>query len=153
MNVFRGDGLNQIASVLGESPAKAQAALGAALPALVGGLADHASTSDGANQLLDVIRRNNFESSQYADVAKTVASPDAIMKLTNVGRPLLDSIFGGRSSSVAEWVSSFAGVNRSSATSLLSIVLPMVLGFISRRVSAAGGGASSLMELLAGQRA
>ena len=76
----------------------------------------------------------------------------AITSLMNVGRPLLDSVFGGRTNSVTEWISSFAGISRSSGSSLLSLALPMVLGLISRKVSAAGGSASSLMELLAGQR-
>ena len=152
MNSFRGDDLNKIASALGESPAKMQTALGGVLPALIGGLSTQASTSDGANHLLDLIRRNNFDTNQFTDVSRAVASPDGITNLMNIGRPLLDSVFGGRTNSVAQWVSSLAGVSRSSGSSLLSMVLPMVLGFISRKVTAAGGTVSALTDLLSSQK-
>jgi outer membrane protein OmpA-like peptidoglycan-associated protein len=151
-NDLRGDALNKVASALGETPAKIQTALTGVLPALFAGLANKASTSEGANQLLDLIQRNKFQAGQFSDVSKMVSSPDAITNLMNVGRPLLDSVFGGRANSVMEWVSSFAGVSRSSASSLLSLGLPMVLGLISRRSGPSGASAPSLMELSSSQR-
>jgi outer membrane protein OmpA-like peptidoglycan-associated protein len=152
LNDLRGDALNKVASALGETPAKTQTALTGVLPALFAGLADKASTSDGAHQVLDLIRRNNFHEGQYSDVSKMVSSPDAIANVMNVGRPLLDSVFGGRANSVTDWISSLGGVSRSSASSLLSLGLPMVLGVIGRGSGSSGSTASSLMELLSSQR-
>jgi outer membrane protein OmpA-like peptidoglycan-associated protein len=152
MNSFRGDALSKVASAIGESPGKAEAALGGVLPSLLGGLANKASSPEGAGQLLDVIERNNFDGAQYSEVSQAVSSANGITNIMNVGRPLLDSVFGGRTNSVTDWISSLGGVSRSSASSLLSFALPMVLGLIGRKVSAAGGGVSSLMDLLKGER-
>ncbi len=40
MNDFRGDSLSSIASAVGQNPATTQSAIAAALPALLGGLAN-----------------------------------------------------------------------------------------------------------------
>src|SRR5262245_49636328 len=149
---FRGDTLNSVSSALGESPAKTQTALGAAVPALVGGLANRATNAGDANALLDLIRGQHFDSGQYADAATAVKGPTGPTRLIDTGRPLLDSIFGNRTGSVAEWVSSLGGISRSSASSLLGLALPLVLGQVGRQVKSAGWNSANLMSLLAGQR-
>jgi outer membrane protein OmpA-like peptidoglycan-associated protein len=154
MNEFGGETLNRAASALGETPARTESALGAAVPALLGALAGKASTGAGASDLVDLIRQNKFDSRQYGEAASALAAPSGISSLMNVGRPLLDSIFGGRTNSIADWIASSAGINRSSSTSLLAMALPLVLGQITRFGSGGGGGltASSVQNLLADQR-
>ncbi len=152
MGDFRGETLSRVASGLGETTAKTEIALSSALPALLGGLAHKISTSEEANSLLAVIRRNELDSGQYANAASAMTTPDGVTNLMKVGRPLLDSVFGGRTDSMTDWLSSFAGINRSASSSLLSLALPVVLGLIARRVSSEGWSASSLMNVLAGQR-
>jgi outer membrane protein OmpA-like peptidoglycan-associated protein len=151
-STIRGDTLNRIASALGESPAKTETALGAVLPALMGGLASKASTPAGADDLLDQIRLNQLDSPQYSDVTAAVKAPAGMMGLVNAGRPMLDTVLGGRTSSVAEWISSVAGVNRSSSTSLLTMALPLLVGQMARLVGGSGLKASSLQGLLSEQR-
>ena len=152
MNEFRGDTLSQVASSLGENTTKMQTALGGVLPAVVAGLADKASTTEGASGLLDLIRRNKLDAGQYSDVASALKGPDGITNLINIGRPLMNSVLGGRTSSVTDWVSSLAGINKTASSSLMSLVLPIVLSFIGRRVASSGGSASSLSSLLASQK-
>jgi OmpA-OmpF porin, OOP family len=149
---FRGDTLNRVASAIGESATKTERALTSVLPALIGGLAHKISTPEEASNLLDVMRRNKLDSSQYASVASAITAPDGIKSLMNVGRTLLDSLFGGRAASLTDWLSSYAGLNRSASSSLLSLAVPLVLGQFARRVSADGWTPSSLLNLLAGQR-
>src|SRR5262245_4324749 len=149
---FRGDTLNSVSSALGESPAKTQTALGAAVPALVGGLANRATNTGDANAMLDLIRGQHFDSGQYADAASAVKGPSGLTRLIDTGRPLLDSVFGNRTGSVADWVSSLGGVSKSSASSLLGLALPVVLGQVGRQVKSAGWTSANLMSLLAGQR-
>jgi OmpA-OmpF porin, OOP family len=153
MNDFRGDSLSSIASAVGQNPATTQSAIAAALPALIGGLAYKASTTDQASNLLDVITRNKLDSDTFASPSSAVRAPGGINSLMNVGRPLLDSIFGNRSGTITDWVASRSGVSRSSSSSLLSIALPIVLGLIARRLRSTGWGASNLMKLMADQRA
>ena len=150
MNDFRGDTVDGIASGLGESPARTQSALGFVLPALLGGLAMKASTSDEASSLLDLIKTNRLDT--VADASSALKGPGAFTTFLNMGRPLMNSIFGGRSTGLSDWAASHSGVSRSSASSLFSLALPIVLGLIARRVSTAGWSASNLMSLLDGQR-
>jgi OmpA-OmpF porin, OOP family len=152
MNEFRGDTLNSVASAMGETPDKTQTALSAVIPALVGGLASSSSTIDQANSLLSVIKGNRLDTGLSADIASAVRTPGGIDSLMSMGAPLLESLFGGRVGGITEWVSSLAGIRRSSAASLLGLALPLVLGQIGKRVLNSGGSASSLMSLLGEQR-
>jgi OmpA-OmpF porin, OOP family len=149
---FRGDSIGQIASALGENPAKTQSALGGVLQALFGGLAERASSTDGASKLVDLIRRNRFDSDQTVDLSRALSSHDGLTSMMAMGKPLLDAVFGSRTGAVTDWVSTLSGVNRSSASSLMSLAAPMVFGLLGRKLSATGGGANHLMELLAGQK-
>ena len=90
-NQFSGDSLNQIASVIGETPAKTQTALGSLAPAILGTLASKASSTEGANNIIDLIRRNNLTSVDVVDIAR----PGAATNLANTGRSLVDVLFGG----------------------------------------------------------
>jgi Bacterial protein of unknown function (DUF937) len=150
---FRGDTLNRLAFALGESPVRIQAGLGAVLPAIMGGLAAKASTTVGASSLIDLIRLNQFDSPDYADISAAVGAPDGIISLINAGRPAVDAALAGRTNAVIEWISSFAGINRSSSISLLTLALPLVVGQIVRIVGRRGLNAWSLKGLLAEQRA
>jgi OmpA-OmpF porin, OOP family len=152
MNEFRDDTLNSVASTLGESAARTQSALAGVLPALIGGIDRKASTMDEAASLLDVIKRNNLDSGTFADVSTAMRAPGGINGLINLGRPLLDSLFGRRTGSVTDWVSSLSGINRTSSSSLLSLALPIVLGAIAKRVRSSGWSVSNLMNLLGEQR-
>lgn len=149
MNDFRGDTLNRIASALGETTAKTQSALSGVIPAIVGGLARKASTNEGASQVLDVIHENRLDSEQFSSIPAAVSSSNGISNLMNMGRPLLSSVFGGRLNTLTDWVSGMSGMKSASSSSLMSMALPMALGFIGRR---AGGSPRSLMDLMGEQR-
>lgn len=151
MNDFRGGPIANIATVLGESPAKIQTAMSGVLAALTGIIATKASTKNGATDLMDMIRKNGLDSGHYGDVAGAVAAADGIAKLGVTGRPLLQSLLGDRTSSITDWVSSLSGIPRTASSSLLALALPLVLGTIGRRVSSSGGNVSSLQNLMSGQ--
>ena len=145
-NEFGGDALNRIASTIGESHARIKTALGDILPALLGGLASKAQTREGAHELLDVIHRDHLDTDQYEHVADAIQAPNALDKLMSTGGPLLDTVLPGKSGAVSDWVASHAGIQPATSKSLMSMVLPLLLGLIGRRVG--GGGESDLMRLL-----
>jgi len=152
MNAFRGDTLSGVASALGETPGKTQTALGGVFPALIGGLAGSVSSTDQANTLLNVIKGNKLDAGPFTDVSGAIKAPGGMTSLMSMGRPLVDSLFGGRAGVITDWVSSLSGVSRSSSSSLLGLALPLVLGQIGKRVMSSGAGASGLMSLLGEQR-
>ena len=152
MNEFRGDTLNAVASTLGESAVRTQSALGGALPALMGGIDTKASTIDAAASLLDLMKRNNLDSATFGDVSSAIRAPGGINGLINLGRPLLETLFGRRAGPVTDWVSSVSGINRTSSSSLLDMAATIVLGAIAKRLGSSGWSASNLMSLLGEQR-
>jgi OmpA-OmpF porin, OOP family len=149
---LRGDTLDRVASALGESPARIETALGAVLPAILSGLARRAATIAGASVLLDLIRLNQLDSARYRDAPSAIAAHDGVINLINAGRPALDAALGGRTGSVVDWISSYAGLNRSSGLSLLTMALPLVVGQIVRLVGAGRLNAWNLQSLLTEQR-
>ena len=142
-NQFSGDSLNQIASVVGETPARTQTTLSSLIPAILGTLASKASSTEGANNVIDLIRRNNLTSVNVEDVAR----PGGATNLANTGRSLVDSLFGGKINSISDLIASHVGVNRASVTSLAGLALPAILGLVGRRLGS-NLNASSLSNLL-----
>ena len=143
-NVFTSDTVNQIASVFGETPAKAQSALGSLVPAILGSLSQKATTIEGANDVIDLIRRNNLTSFKVDDIYKT----GGITDLSNKGRLITESIFGNKLSAVTDSIATNSGISRSAVTSLAGVCAPIVLGMIGRRLGSSGLNASTLSSLL-----
>jgi outer membrane protein OmpA-like peptidoglycan-associated protein len=151
MSGLDADALDGVAAALGESPARMQAALAGVVPALLAGIATAVTTPAQAEMLLGTITRHRFEGGPNG-VASAMTVPGGISNLTATGRPLLESLLRGRTSSVADWVTGLSGIGKSSSLSLMSLALPLVLGQIGGRVRDMGWSASSLLGLLAEQR-
>lgn len=149
---FGGDAINKISGALGEDSSRTQAAMDGTLQALVGALVNKGSTRDGASDLLDLLKRNNLDGTRFTNVASAISGPDGISRLVETGGPLLNSVLGSRANSVIDWVASLGGIKKSSATSMLSLALPVVLGQIGRLVSGSGWNVSNLMNLLNDQK-
>ena len=143
-NVFTSDTVNQIASVFGETPAKTQSALGSLVPAILGSLSHKATTIEGANDVIDLIRRNNLTSVKVDDIYKT----GGVTELTNKGRLVTESIFGNKLSAVTDCIATNSGISSSAVTTLASVCAPIVLGLIGRRLGSGGMNASTLSSLL-----
>ena len=137
---FRGDTLNRFASAIGETPAKTQAALGGAIPALLAGIGNKVSTTSGAGEVFDAIRSNNLDTNQFATAASALTAPNGISGLTAIGPSLLKTVLGDRVSGLTDGIASYAGINRASSGSLLSLALPIILSLVGRRASTSAEG-------------
>jgi OmpA-OmpF porin, OOP family len=65
---------------------------------------------------------------------------------------LLGKIFGENTSSVAEVLASSSGIRTSSASSLLSMMVPLVLGVVGKHATSQGFNASGVADLLLSQK-
>jgi outer membrane protein OmpA-like peptidoglycan-associated protein len=146
-----GSTLSTIASGLGENASSTQSALTAVVPALLGGLDHRASTPAGAASLMNLMHDNNIDSARFEDAASATGG-GGLAGLIDAGRPMLASVFGGRAGTIADWISNRSGISRSSASSLMALALPLVLGQVSKLLKGTGGTAESLSSVLAGQR-
>ena len=138
--------------VVGESPGATQTALTAALPALVGAIAQKGATAEGAQSLLSLLDNPAVSTGALANLSGLLDGGQDGAALTSGGSGLLGSLLGDKAGALAGTLASVAGLrNSQSASSLLALLAPIVLGFIKKFVGEKGLGASGLASLLAGQ--
>lgn len=141
-----------LGSFLGESQSTASAGLSAVLPALIGGLVSKGSTPDGASGLLSLLNTPQVDAGIAGTLGHLFAGGGTQASgLVTLGGSLLGSLFGDKTSAMASAIGSVAGMKSSNATSLLSLVAPIVLGLIKSHATQNNLGAAGLMALLKGQ--
>lgn len=139
-------------SLVNEPESATRQTLSGVVPIILSGLTNLASSKDGASQLAGLIRDGGYGAA--ADNPRALFSGgSATTNMLGAGQQLLGTIFGSRSSSVADALGRSGGVSSSSATKLLSLVAPLVMGVLAKRATAQGLNASGLASTLLGEKA
>ncbi|EYB69723.1 hypothetical protein DEIPH_ctg002orf0041 [Deinococcus phoenicis] len=133
-NMLGGMGQAQqtISSQLGTTPQQTEAALEAAVPLLLSGLTRNAQDPDGAQALAGALDQHDgqalglFGQGQVPDVQD--------------GQKILGHVFGNQQQAAANAVSRRAGIDPQLALQILSMVAPLVLGYLSHRRQGQAGG-------------
>jgi outer membrane protein OmpA-like peptidoglycan-associated protein len=138
---------------LGESPGATQSAMGSLLPAVLGSVAHKGATTEGASSLLSLINGSNLDVSSLGNIAGLFGGGGTgISSLMKLGTStLVPALFGDKSGGLVNALSSASGIKSSSATSLLSMVVPVVLMFLKKFIGEKSLNASSLSSLLSSQ--
>lgn len=110
--------LSRTSTQIGEPEAAVSKGLMAGLPALLLSLANR---SDDSSFMSQVASLATSAASADPDALKPPAGPDWLAKL-----------FGGNASMVTDGLARFAGLKSASATSLLSLAAPLVMGYLGR---------------------
>ncbi len=150
-SVFSGEIVGKLGQFLGEDPAKTKSALGSALPAILGGLVSKGSSSEGASEILGMITKGGFGEDTLKGLSGAFSGGEATKNLLNTGRELLSGIFGGKLSGVIDWICESGKIGKSTASSLLALAVPAVMGFLGREAKGANLDGAGLMNLLSGQ--
>jgi OmpA-OmpF porin, OOP family len=137
-------------SMTGESESSTYKALHAAAPTVLSGIANMASSSEGASNLASMIREGSY-GGLTENPLSLFRGGSATNYLASAGQRHLGNIFGGNSSSVTELVAKSGGVSTSSASKLMSLITPLTLGVLGKRIST-GAGSTGLTQLLSSQR-
>jgi hypothetical protein len=140
--------IRQISAFLDERPASTRKAVGVAVPELVAGLTERASSARGAETLLNVIHRVGVG----LDLDELSRGGGSYDDLNRVGRTLLATIFGGRSSLVVARIVAESGLRQSSAADLLEMLAPVVFAVLGHEVARHGLDEGGLVVLLADRR-
>ncbi len=144
------DILSKIASAIGEGKNVTGAASGAAIPALLSGLADLASSKDGVRRLE---RAMGEQGTHTLDVFGTSIGGSGAQDFISNGVRVLNWLFGrGEFSKLAGAVARFAGLNSSASSSLLGMLGPLVLGVLGKEASQQGLDSSGIAKLLRSQQ-
>ncbi|GLI37208.1 OmpA family protein [Geobacter hydrogenophilus] len=149
--MFTSDIVGQIGHFLGEGTPAVQKGVPAALSALVGAVASKGATTEGAAQVLDLVRSGGFGEKTLSGMAASLSGGADTKGLLERGTSLVGSILGNRAGGVADWLSSVSGLGKGSAQSLLALLAPFVMGMIGKEAKEKDLGAVGLSGLLGGQ--
>ncbi len=143
--------IQQLSSSLGESPEGTKSALSTALPALLGSLLGKANASpNGATDIFNLLKSGQ-STGGWPESVNDAANGLNKGALPVAHQSLLTSLLGSRLGPVADFISSRFGIREGSATSLLGMAAPLLLGTLGKQMSSQGIGASGLGDLLRSQ--
>ena len=146
------DGLmGQLSNLAGLNSSQTGSALKSMLPTLIGGMINKGSSSQGAGALLDLITKGGHNGG-LLDNLGSVLGGDKSKGLMDSGNGLLSSIFGGNLSSIFNILGKVTGLSRGSSGSLMSLLAPIVINFIGKRVKNKALNATGLKDMLSGQK-
>jgi OOP family OmpA-OmpF porin len=147
-----GDVANKASNLLGEKEDKVKTAIEGLIPTFVGGLMKRASNEAGATTLMNVVKKGNHDGSIIEQIGNLVNNKDSFAQVVEKGNGLVSMLLPDKKSSIATMISQFAGVRNSSATSLLSIVAPIVVGKLGKMVATQNLDKAGLANTLLDQR-
>lgn len=134
------DSVAQIAAQLGIDPAQAEAAIGQAVPLLVGGLARNAQTDAGASAL-------HRAAGNHAgfDLGSVLGS---VLGGGGDGGAILGHVFGPRQDQAAQNLGRSTGLGGQGAAQLLAMLAPIILSMLGNRTRNQGIDAGGLGGML-----
>ena len=128
--------LGSLGPLVGTNEAQTKAASAAAIPAMLGGLAKLAGTSQGAGQLASAL--GGLDLGMLGNLAGVLGGSNA-SKMADKGGSLLGSLFGNSATSmIVDTLASFLGIKGGIARSMLSYLAPMVLGTVAKQLTSSG---------------
>jgi outer membrane protein OmpA-like peptidoglycan-associated protein len=144
-SALSGDMTNKMAGMLGESSANIQQAMQGIVPAILTGVllkADAGDTQDTLNLATEAAR---------IDIPFNLNSL-AGGQGNSRGMDFLKNLFGEKTAGLSDSIAGYAGVSNQSASSLMSIAAPTVLGILGKHILDSNMNASGLRSFLNSQR-
>lgn len=124
-----GSVLDQLGGLLGEDRASTQSALDGALPAILGGLMQGASTPAGAAEYSRMA--DEADGGFLDDIGGLISGNSGA--LIAIGAPLLLKLFGGKQDGLIATLARVAGIGGGSAGTLLKVVAPLVMSMLGQK--------------------
>jgi len=118
-----------IAQQLGLEQAQVQAVVKAALPAVLGGMANNSASDEGAASLANALG-DHAQANPLGDLGSLLGG--------DLGNSILKHVLGGSTGDVAEAIGGTAGVDTATVRKILAVLAPIVMAFLAKRVT--GGG-------------
>ena len=144
-DALSGDTVSQISQNIGADESSTSSAIQAALPMLLGGLANNTSTEEGASALSGALGAH--DGSVLDNIGGLIS---AVAGGGGSGAGILGHIFGGQQDNVAQGVSQASGLDMGKVGPLLAILAPIVMGAIGRAHNSGGGDTGGLAGMLGG---
>lgn len=147
--------VEQISQNLGANSSVVNSAIQIALPAIIGGLAKNAQTPQGAQNLDNALAQDHAGGGLLDNLmgylGGGIPAPQETTRQTN-GGGILDHIFGGNQTQVAQEVSQNTGLNMGQVAQLLITLAPIVMSYLGRQKQQNNMGADDLSNWLGGKQ-
>lgn len=144
--------IEKVSGFLGEHPDKIGPALNSAVPIVMGGIIRSASTEEGAGKVMDVLKDGGHTGEILDDLPHLLGNFDKTQLLITIGSNIFNHFSGNKGNSIVEKLSTLNGIRKTSASSLVGLAAPLVLGALGKVVGKEGLGVSGLTKLLGEQR-
>lgn len=143
--------LRRLSMSLSETQAHTQKAVDEAIPTVLAGLMSFSASTDGPTQLLNLFDQTNY-GSLLNNLSGLLDEGNTTQNVINAGQKILNTVFVGKLDAVSELIRTSSGVSDASASVLLNIVAPVVVGVLARTRSAQGLDAEGLTKVLMNQK-
>ena len=144
--------IEKVSGFLGEHPDKIGPALNSAVPIVMGGIIRSASTEEGAGKVMDILKDGGHTGEILDDLPSLLGNFDKTQLLITIGTNIFNHFSGNKGNAIVEKLSSLNGIRKTSASSLVGLAAPLVLGALGKVVGKEGLGVSGLSKLLSEQR-
>ena len=143
---FTNELISKAASYFGETESGVAKAISATIPSIINGLADKASTQNGAGTITRLAQEYH-QSGILNSFENFFNYPDT--NLLNKGTGLVSNLFGeGNTTQLSNIISDFSGIKTSTASALSGITLPVILALLGRHAANSSIGATSITTAL-----
>jgi outer membrane protein OmpA-like peptidoglycan-associated protein len=129
-----GDVVSNIAMLMGESPQNTESALHAALPSVLSGLVSQSSDTNNVSKLFNLLNQGDHDGGILSNLGALSRGGDETNTLLSDGASLLSTLFGDKTAAISDVISSASGISKTSSTSLLGFVTPVILGLIGKNL-------------------
>lgn len=126
--------VNKAAMYVEESAPKTQKAIEGLGLTVLGGLLKRTTSEIGVNQLFNYIQKGEYDGSLTAGLIGTLKDPAQTNSLIIHGNDTISHLLPAMKSSIANMISSYAGIRNSSAVSLLGLTSGIVLDVLGKQV-------------------
>ena len=147
-NLLTPDTVSSVASRFGESESGISRALTSGFGAIRLGLLNNTSDSGAMHDVHGLVTQAAADTDGQAEGGLMSLLGGGTAALGTLGSRLLSMVFGGNSAAISDAIGRTSGVKSSTAGSILSILAPVVLGVLGRRVRSEGLSANGLTSLL-----
>lgn len=138
------DQVGAIAGRLGVDSTQARSAIEHAIPLIVGGMAQNASTAQGANALNNALDAHGGDLSGLLNGILGGGNGSA----SGIGGAILGHVFGGNQAAVNQGLGQATGLGHDNAGQLLAILAPLVMSALANHAQGQNTGAGGLGGLL-----
>ena len=143
--------LEQISQQVGADPSSVQSVVQTALPSILGGLANNASTPEGAENLNNALEQDHDGSllDNIGSLSGMLFGGDSAPRQADAGG-ILGHILGGSQGQVVQQASQQSGLHSGQVAQIMMMLAPIVMAYLGRQKREQGVDAGGLGGLLGG---